>query len=201
MKLLSIIFILAFGLSVFGQLPPEPPLMKGETKESRKASRKEAEKRSKKESKEQAKAEKKFANEKAMANVLDLDVVGLFPQDYADRTVRFKRATLGELNRYTENGETAYFIEVTSPKGDVFYNTINARRLSFIMDENMAKGVYQFYEGNRDTFGKVFYGHLTVEIKPFNIPNGQTIYFAKINCIEFISIFSAKLQTLGNCQQ
>ena len=131
-----------------------------------------------------------------------LDAVALFPQNFTDKTVRFKRAILGELNRYTEDGQTAYFIEVTSPKGNVFYNTpINSQGLSFVMSEDMAKQVYKFYEDNRLTFGNTFGGHLTVEIKPFNLPNSRTVFFAKINCIEFIGFFNKKLQILGSCEQ
>jgi hypothetical protein len=201
MKTLSILFILIFSLSAFGQRPPEIPLQKGETKESRQAILKKADKIQKEKEKTDKKADKKAQNQKAMENVFDLDAVALFPQNYADKTVRFKRAILGELNRYTENGETAYFIEVTSPKGNTFYNGVNLRGLSFVMDEGMAKQVYRFYEDNRAIFGKVFAGHLSVEIKPFDIPSGQTIYIAKIACIEFIGFFSAKMQTVGECRQ
>ena len=62
-----ILIILALAIGAFGQSVPEPPLMKGETKEQRKESQKE----SKKAQREKEKSDKKAQNQKAMENVYD----------------------------------------------------------------------------------------------------------------------------------
>ncbi len=128
MKLLSIIFILVFAFSVLSQDVP-PPLVKGEMQAGRDKSVKAQTKRRQKEEKqlrkEQEKRGKQLKHNAAMQNVVDLDEVGRFPQNYTNRTLRFKGARLGELRRYTEDGQSIYFVEVTSPKGIIFGNYPN----------------------------------------------------------------------------
>ncbi len=92
MKYLSILFILMFGLSVFGQKIPPPPLRPGETQEDRDASKKASDlaykeekrkaeklvKKEKKQAKQEAKQEEKamLASEAEMTLEVSADIAG-----------------------------------------------------------------------------------------------------------------------------
>jgi hypothetical protein len=169
--------------------------MKGETKEQRKQSRKEVEKLRK----QQEKADKKAAKEKAMSNVFDLDKVGVFPQDYVNQIIRFKRVIISDIQNYTENGETLYFVEVNTTTGKRFLASPLAGQLNFVTDSTMAKNIYDFGQEFKTQFGSNLGANLTVEVKSLNNNNGLTLFFAKINCIEFLGLFNAKLRTYGTC--
>ncbi len=52
-------------------------------------------------------------------NMKDLE---LFPHTYIGRTVRAERILLGELKKYSEGDQNAYFIDVDVPRVTSFYN-------------------------------------------------------------------------------
>lgn len=150
--------------------------------------------------KQREKERKQAAKIKSKENVFELDRVGTFPQEYVNRTLRFKRVFLYDIQNHTENGETLYFVGIKTAN-KTFYANAFADSLNFVTDTDTAKVIYDFSREreNINTFGDTFPVNITVDIKSLTSSNNSTYYFARINCIEFLGVLAGKLKIYGAC--
>lgn len=124
--------------------------------------------------------------------------VALFPKDYLEKTVRFGSVKIGDIGSYNDGSQTAYPLEVESPNGKSFYNSVNARQgINFLMDENIARILQSKYQSFGKGYLTQFIVNLVVIIKAVNDGQGNSIVFGVVRCIEFQNTRGSVTETIG----
>lgn len=221
--ILSMFLLFSFNFVVFGQQEDNPPIInaKNKTKEQidaelkeRRNQDKEIEKRKKQLEKEQReldkitqkankdrqKAEEKARNEEIKKMYANLGFMANFPNDFVGKKW-VANVLLGEMQRYSEQDEVIYFINAQNNDA-TFYPYLAPNRVAFALSESMARDVFSFYKGKdaeRSLLRGNYMARLIFEMNSFQF-NGNTFYLAKINCVEFLGLFSIRVASLGNCQ-
>jgi hypothetical protein len=206
MKYLSILFILMFGLSVFGQKIPPPPLRPGETQEDRDASKKASDrayKEEKRKAEKQDKIEKKLPESKTSNNITNavLEQVALFPDDYANKFLRFNQVLIGNLGTYTEGDLKVYLITVKSLEGKIFIpDIIGSDEISFVLADDMAKETQNYYQSQFKGEYTYLGVNLIVQTSPIVRENRKQIFLANVKCIQFLNHKGDIIKIIGSCQ-
>lgn len=128
---------------------------------------------------------------------VDLQDLSLFPNNYLTRRVRVKFAFLAEMKPFVQDGVTHYPIAVRGD-GATFMNFPLANSVTFVVDETFAREIASYYREKRDLFGDEFPAHVTFDVERSQT-NGQTYYFARIVCVEFVAPIGRKIKILGDC--
>lgn len=181
--LTSVIVLFSCALysgSVCAQRPAEP------TK-----AEKEAAKKAEKEAKD-------ARDQRLKAMEISLKELALFPQTYVGSTRRVKRALLGEIKPYTDDGKTIYFLAIKQDETSL-WNFPNPDTVAFATDESSARQIALYYDSNKDVWRDWYPASVIFDTVKLDAPNGRTYYFARIKCVEFLGLFRGKWETVGDC--
>ena len=129
---------------------------------------------------------------------VSLEDASLFPDNYANRIVDFKRVWIGDIEFRQIGGDQFYSLWVESPRGRASTTVINAGDVNFIMTQDLAKSLSNYYASKGRTEYNKIGANITVAFARTAF-NNQMFTFALVRCIELISYQGAVISRIGSC--